>query len=101
MKITVWTLPNCVQCMQTKREFDKLGIEYQERRLDKSKKAVDRFIEMGLIAAPIIETDTKRWSGFRLSKIRSLQHHLENERIHGINVPSEPMKQIADEVEDE
>ncbi len=99
--ITVWEKPNCVQCMQTKREFDKLGIQYRTRRLDKSPKAVERFIEMGLTSAPIVETDKKRWSGFRLGKIRSLHQHLTLERAHGINVPLEPMKQIADEVEDE
>lgn len=101
MKITIWELPNCVQCMQTKREFDKLGIEYTTRQLNRSPKAVDKFREMGLLQAPIVETDTKRWSGFRINKIRSLQQHLENERAHGINVPAEPMKQVADEVEDE
>jgi len=40
MKITVWELPNCVQCNQTKREFDKLGIQYQVRQLNRSPKAV-------------------------------------------------------------
>ena len=101
MKIVVWEKPNCVQCLQTKREFDKAGIEYTTRRLDRSPKAVERFLELGLMSAPIVETDTKRWSGFRITKIRSLQQHLENERIHGINVPEKPMIQIADEVEDE
>lgn len=99
--ITVWTKPNCVQCMQTKREFDKRGIIYRERRLDKSPKAVARFIEMGLTSAPIIESDAKRWSGFRLDKIKSLEHHLKVERIRGIGVPLEPMKQVADEVDDD
>lgn len=98
--ITVWEKPNCVQCMQTKREFDKLGIQYRTRRLDKSPKAVEKFIEMGLTSAPIVETDTKRWSGFRLGKIRSLHQHLTMERAHGINVPLEPIKQVADEVQD-
>jgi hypothetical protein len=53
------------------------------------------------MAAPIVETDTKRWSGFRLDKIDSLEYHLKVERMRGVNVPLEPIKQIADEVEDE
>ncbi len=57
MKITVWEKPNCVQCNQTKREFDKLGIIYQVKRLDRSPKAVERFLEIGLLSAPIVETD--------------------------------------------
>jgi glutaredoxin-like protein NrdH len=98
MKITVWELPNCVQCQQTKKEFQKRGIIFTTKRLDKSSKAIDRFKELGLLQAPIVETDKKRWSGFRLEKIKSLEMHLKNERAHGINVPLEPIKQIADEV---
>lgn len=101
MKITVWELPNCVQCNQTKKEFDKLGIQYRVRELNRNPKAVDRFREMGLISAPIVETDDRRWSGFRLNRIRSLANHLQNERIRGINVPLEPIVQVADEVSDE
>ena len=99
MKITVWELPNCVQCMQTKREFDKRGIIYTARKL--TPKAADKFLAMGFTAAPIIETDKKRWSGFRLDKIKSLEYHLKHERMRGENVPLEPIKQVADEVDDE
>ena len=95
MKITVWELPNCVQCMQTKREFDKRGIIYTARKL--TPKAADKFLAMGFTSAPIIETDAKRWSGFRLDKIKSLEYHLKHERMRGENVPLEPIKQVADE----
>ena len=101
MKITLWEKPNCVQCNQTKREFDKRGIIYQVKRLDRSPKAVERFLELGLLSAPIIETDDRRWSGFRLNRITSLEHHLKTERMRGVNVPLEPIVQVADEVEDE
>jgi glutaredoxin-like protein NrdH len=99
--VTVWTKPNCVQCMQTLRVMDQEGIKYQTRRLDKSVKAVERFKEMGLMSAPIVETDTKRWSGFRVEKIRSLAKHLRVERMHGVNVPLEPITQVADEVQED
>jgi glutaredoxin-like protein NrdH len=101
MKITLWTKPKCAQCEMTKKQLDKRGIIYQEKRLDRSPKAVDRFLELGLMAAPIVETDNKRWSGFRLDKIDSLEYHLKVERMRGVNVPLEPIKQVADEVEDE
>ena len=101
MKITVWELPNCVQCMQTKREFEKRGIIFETRQLNKSQKAVKRFLELGFSQAPIIETDAKRWYGFRLDKINSLEQHLKTERMHGINVPLEPIRQVAEEVEDD
>jgi glutaredoxin-like protein NrdH len=88
-------------CEATKRQFDKRGILYTERDLRRNPKAVERFLELGLTAAPIVETDAKRWSGFRLEKIKSLESHLKTERMRGVNVPIEPMKQIADEVQDD
>ncbi len=101
MTITLWKKPSCVQCDATAREFDRRGIIYKTRRLDKSPKAVQRFLELGLTAAPIVETDIKRWSGFRLEKIKSLEFHLKNERSHGKNVPLEPIKQVAEEVSED
>ena len=101
MKITVWELPNCVQCNQTKKEFDKLGIQYQVRELNRNPRAVERFRELGLLAAPIVETDDRRWSGFRLNRITSLEQHLKHDRMRGVNVPLEPIVQVADEVGDE
>lgn len=101
MEIIVWEKPNCVQCESTKRVMQKMGIQFKVRRLDRSPKAVERFLELGLTAAPIVETDDRRWSGFRLDKIKSLEYHLKSERAHGINVPLEPLKKIADEVSDE
>ena len=102
MKIVVWTNgPACSMCEATKRQFDKRGIIYTERDLRRNPRAVERFLELGLTAAPIVETDAKRWSGFRLEKIKSLETHLKTERMRGVNVPLEPMKQIADEVDDE
>jgi glutaredoxin-like protein NrdH len=101
MKITLWVKPGCSQCDASKRQLDKRGIIYTTRWLNKSPKAVQRFIELGLTAAPIVETDTKRWSGFRLDKIKSLESHLKTERMRGVNVPLIPMVQVADEVQDD
>jgi glutaredoxin-like protein NrdH len=98
LTVTVWRKPGCVQCDQTEREFNKRGIVYQVKRLDRSPKAVERFLELGLLSAPIVETDDRRWSGFRLNRIESLESHLKTERMRGINVPLEPIIQIADEV---
>jgi glutaredoxin-like protein NrdH len=83
----------------TEREFNKRGIIYQVKRLDRSPKAVERFLAMGLLSAPIIETDTKRWSGFRLEKIKSLDSYLKSER--NTQPKPQPMVQVADEVGDE
>jgi glutaredoxin-like protein NrdH len=100
MKITVWVKPSgfCPQCDMTKKEFDKRGIIYKTRKL--TPKAVDKFLNYGFTSAPIVETDDRRWAGFRLDKIKSLDNHLKFERMRGVNVPLEPMVQVADEVEE-
>ena len=76
MKVTVWSTPNCVQCAQTKKQFDKLGIRYDEMALDQHPDKLEEFKSRGLLQAPIVTTDTKTWSGFRLDKIQSLASHL-------------------------
>lgn len=78
MKVTIWTKSSCVQCEQTKKQFDKLGITYEEQSLEDNPLVLDGFKAQGLLAAPIVTTDTKAWSGFRLDKIQSLARHLKS-----------------------
>lgn len=82
IKVTVWTNPNCVQCDATKKQFDKLGIKYEEQSLVDNPVALDLFKTQGFTSAPIVTTDTKTWSGFRLDKIKSLANYLFGEN-HG------------------
>lgn len=91
MLITVWTLPNCVQCMQTKKEFDKRGIRYEEMQLENHPEMVEQFKNENLIAAPIVVTDTKKWSGFRLEKIKSLDDYLKKPK----NLPIDKKIEVA------
>jgi glutaredoxin-like protein NrdH len=74
--VTVYTKSNCPQCTMTKKKFDQLGIIYQEVNLEDHPAKVAEFKERGLMAAPIVTTDTKEWSGFKLGKIESLAHYL-------------------------
>jgi glutaredoxin len=60
--------------------MDRLGIRYEEMNLEKHPEATQAFIDAGLTAAPIVVTDIKRWSGFRMDKIQSLASYLFSER---------------------
>lgn len=82
MKVTVYTKSNCVQCEQTKKQFDKFGIAYDVVDLEQNPDLLDGFKERGLMAAPIVTTDIKEWSGFRLDKIKSLANYLMGEKAH-------------------
>jgi arsenate reductase-like glutaredoxin family protein len=64
----------------TKKQMDKLGIKYEEQSLEDNPLVLEGFKAQGLLAAPIVTTDTKAWSGFRLDKIQSLDRYL---RSHG------------------
>jgi glutaredoxin-like protein NrdH len=80
MNVTIWTKSSCVQCDMTKKQMDKLGIKYEEQSLEDNPLVLEGFKAQGLLAAPIVTTDTKAWSGFRLDKIQSLDRYL---RSHG------------------
>ena len=83
MLVVVYTLPNCVQCEATKRMMDRLKIRYEVLNLEQHPDMVEQFSELNLMTAPVVVTDTKRWSGFRLEKIKSLAQFLTSEAQDG------------------
>jgi glutaredoxin-like protein NrdH len=56
--------------------MDKLGIRYDEMALEQHPEKLDEFKAQGYLAAPIVTTDRKIWSGFQYGKIQSLANHL-------------------------
>jgi len=62
--------------MMTARTMDKHGIIYDKVDLTQHPDLIERFREMGHLSAPIVVTDRKTWSGFRLEKIKSLAQFL-------------------------
>ena len=74
--VVIYTTPNCAQCSMTAKTMDKLGIVYDKVDLSQHPDLIERFQEMGHSAAPIVVTDKKTWSGFRIEKIKSLAQFL-------------------------
>jgi glutaredoxin-like protein NrdH len=68
VSITVYTRPDCIQCTYTKRELDKHGVAYSEVEL--TDELADQFREQGMTNAPVVVTDTEKWCGFRIDKLR-------------------------------
>jgi glutaredoxin-like protein NrdH len=62
--------------MMTKKEMDRRGIVYEAMDLTEHPEQLEAFKEQGLLQAPIVTTDVKVWSGFRLDKIKSLHSFL-------------------------
>lgn len=74
-KVTVYSLPSCVQCNQTKRLMDREGIDYLAVQLDERPDLAAQFKEEGLLQAPIVVVgnDGRRWTGFRPDLIKELK----------------------------
>lgn len=69
----VYTKPNCVQCNMTKRHMDKIGVEYTTVDITEDPDALNKLIELGYKAAPVVMTaEGKSWSGFNPEKIDEL-----------------------------
>ena len=66
--------------MQTKKQFDKYGIRYEEVSLEEHPEKLEEFKAQGYLAAPIVTTDIKIWSGFRHDRINSLKTYLMGEK---------------------
>lgn len=72
MNVTVYTNPNCVQCDMTKKQMDKLKIEYTVVDLSQDSESLKMVTDLGFTSAPVVITDTDKWSGFKLAKIEGL-----------------------------
>lgn len=73
MTVTVYTLPECVQCDSTKRLLDREGIAYETIDLSKDDKALEYVRSLGYQAAPIVVAGEQHWSGFRMERIKGLK----------------------------
>lgn len=69
---TVYTKDNCVQCDMTKRLMDKIGVEYETVNITQNPEELDKLIELGYRAAPVVVSDSESWAGFQPEKINAL-----------------------------
>jgi len=71
--VTVYTKPQCIQCDMTKRLMDKIGVEYTTVDIVENPAELDRLIEMGYRAAPVVVTDDgESFAGFQPDRITAL-----------------------------
>jgi len=72
MKITVYSLPACVQCDSTKRMLTREGVEFEEIDLSKSPESMERIKSLGYSQAPVVEAGDQHWSGFRMERLHQI-----------------------------
>lgn len=72
MTITVYSKPACVQCEQTKKKLNQVGLPYDEVDLTQDPEAMQKVQEMGYRQAPVIIAGEQHWAGFRPDLIAKL-----------------------------
>jgi len=73
MPTTIYSKPNCVQCLATTRSMDRQDIPYTLIDLTKDGDAFLRVQELGYKQAPVVVTsDGTHWSGFNPVEIAKL-----------------------------
>lgn len=80
MKILIYSLPNCVQCDMTKKQFDKAGVSYTSVDLSEDPVAAELVKSMGFTQAPVVATDAGSWSGFKLERIKGIIQAIDAEQ---------------------
>jgi glutaredoxin-like protein NrdH len=83
MDVTVYTLPNCVQCDMTKKTLNRHYVNYVTVDLSTDDQALQKIRNLGYQQAPVVITENNHWSGFKLDKIKDLA---EITRSKGINI---------------
>lgn len=82
MKVTVYEKNNCVQCESTKRWLKRAKVEFDTVNVEENPEAMQKILDMGFQAAPVVITDIGNWSGFRISKLEELKAVLKGEEVH-------------------
>ncbi|TDW26948.1 glutaredoxin domain-containing protein [Cryobacterium psychrophilum] len=76
--LTVYALPNCMQCTMTTRALDAADLPYTVIDLTTDAQATDLMKQFGYTTAPVVIARLVSWSGFRpdwIAKIAALRDH--------------------------
>lgn len=73
-KITVYSLPNCVQCNATKRKLTALKLEHEviDVSLPENEEHLKRMKDLGYLQAPVVFAGDEHWGGYRPDKLEPL-----------------------------
>ena len=71
--IALYSKPDCVQCVATKRRMDRLGLEYTEVDVSEDADALAFIKGLGYMQAPVVVLDDDaHWSGNRPDLIKQI-----------------------------
>lgn len=71
--ITVYSKPNCAQCIATQKFLDNKGLEYKKVDVSEDTEAFNKVKNLGYQSLPVVEVSNDlHWSGFRPDKISTI-----------------------------
>ncbi|ORV00981.1 glutaredoxin-like protein NrdH [Mycolicibacterium fallax] len=70
--VTLYTKPQCPQCVATKKWLNKNGADFAEVDLTTDPDARDYVMSLGYLSAPVIVAGSEHWSGFRPDRLDGL-----------------------------
>lgn len=72
MGIVLYSKKHCAQCNATKRKLDQYELNYSVVAIDENPDVLAHLQLRGFTQAPVVETDTDSWCGFRPDKLEQL-----------------------------
>lgn len=69
--ITVYTKPACPQCVATKKQLEKLGVEFETIDMSTDDEARAAVQALGYMAAPVVVVGDDHWTGFRPDRLKA------------------------------
>lgn len=73
--ITVYSKPNCMQCLFTKNWLTNNNIDYEEINVEDSQTYIDLLKHYGFSALPVVAIDNNldnAWHGFNVDRLNEL-----------------------------
>ncbi len=62
---TVYSKPNCPQCVATKKYLTNKNIAFKELDVSNDPGSAEHLKKLGFLSLPVVEIGDKSWSGFR------------------------------------
>jgi glutaredoxin-like protein NrdH len=87
LTVTLYTKPECVQCVQTKKLMEKEGIPFTSVDVSEDAEALDYIKnQLNYLGAPVVQWEAGgvvggHWSGFRPDQVRELKVYVRDESV--------------------
>lgn len=70
--LTLYSKPNCPQCVQTKRKLEQKGLAFNTIDISLDAASAKIVTDLGYRQVPVVVSATQHWSGFRPDLLNAL-----------------------------